>query len=137
MDFEFEDSDDEVRAHTWAVALHTYRDIISDTTVVDEVNQIYWQCYGTDPRYLTKFIENLYTDYENRIIPVDELVAMNKRKIPYCLLRQDTNEMKVKDYFLFRFNENLRSIQFVLEIEEDRTLPELTLKWTVTSSVQW
>jgi hypothetical protein len=109
----FEKDPDKLGAHTWAVALHTYRNIISDTTVVDHINQIYWQCYGTDPRYLTKFIEGLYIDYENRIIPVPELKEMNKKKIPYCLLRQDTNKMSVEDYFLFRFNENLRSIQFV------------------------
>ncbi|NNE26671.1 MAG: hypothetical protein HKN09_07490 [Saprospiraceae bacterium] len=111
--FKFEGGADELRAHTWGVALHTYRDIISDTNVVDHVNQIYWQCYGTDPRYLTKFIEQLYIDYPNRIIPVEELVEMNKKKLPYCLLRQDTNKMTVEDYYLFEFNKNLRSMQFV------------------------
>ena len=111
--FNFEDFPGDIKAHTWAVALHTYRDIISDTTVVDQINQIYWQCYGTDPRYLTEFIENLYIDYPHRIIDVDVLKEMNERKIPYCLLRQDTNTMTVKDYYLFKFNENLRSIQFM------------------------
>ncbi|MEN0048595.1 MAG: hypothetical protein AAF806_16155, partial [Bacteroidota bacterium] len=100
-------------AHTWGIALHTFRDIISSTKVVDEVKQVYWQSYGTDPRFLTKFIEGLYQDYEHRIIPVAELIEKNREQVPFCLLRQDTSTMSVPDFYLFQFNENLRSLQFI------------------------
>lgn len=99
--------------HTWAVALHTYRDIISPTKIVNEINQIYWQCYGTDPRFLTDFIEGLYSDYVHRIIPVEEILALNRTKIPFCLLRQNTQTMQIEDGYIFDFNQNLRSIQFI------------------------
>ncbi len=104
-------------AHTWAIALHTYRDIISATETVDKIRHIYWQSYGTDPRYLTNFIKGLYTDYENRIIPVDEMVEMNKRWLPYCLSRQNTEKMELEDHYIFDKNENLRSMQFIPRAE--------------------
>ncbi|MEM8526143.1 MAG: carotenoid oxygenase family protein [Bacteroidota bacterium] len=108
-----EDGSENGGAHTWGIALHTYRDIISSTSVVDEVEQIYWQSYGTDPRFLTKFLENLYFDYKHRIIPVDELIKKNRQKIPFCLLRQNTKTMEAEDYYLFNYNENFRSLQFI------------------------
>ncbi|NNJ89486.1 MAG: hypothetical protein HKP53_08790, partial [Eudoraea sp.] len=100
-------------AHTWAIALHTYRDIISATEKVDKIRHIYWQSYGADPRYLTKFIEDLYSDYPHRIIPVKEMIEMNKQCIPYCLSRQNTETMTLEDCFVFEFNQNLRSMQFI------------------------
>ncbi|MEM1328312.1 MAG: carotenoid oxygenase family protein [Bacteroidota bacterium] len=102
-----------ISAHTWGIGLHTYRDIISSTTIVEEVKQIYWQSYGTDPRFLTKFLESLYTDYPHRIIPIDELVEQNRARIPFCLLRQNTDTMEAEDYYVFEYNENFRSLQFV------------------------
>jgi hypothetical protein len=100
-------------AHTWAIALHTYRDIISATETVDKIRHIYWQSYGTDPRYLTKFIEDLYRDYPHRIIPVKEMIEMNKKWIPFCLSRQNTESMTLDDCFVFEINQNLRSMQFI------------------------
>jgi hypothetical protein len=100
-------------AHTWAIALHTHRDIISADRTVDKIRHIYWQSYGTDPRYLTKFIEGLYSDYEHRIIPVSEMIEANRQWLPYCLSRQNTETMALEDAFVFNVNENLRSLQFV------------------------
>ena len=100
-------------AHTWAIALHTHRDIISATETVDKIRHIYWQAYGTDPRYLTRFIEGLYTDYPHRIIPVDEMLEMNRKWLPYCLSRQNTETMELEDAYVFQVNENLRSLQFI------------------------
>lgn len=111
--------------HTWAVALHTYKDIISPEKVVNQINHIYWQCYGTDPRFLTKFIEGLYSDYQHRIIPVDEIIALNRSKIPFCLLRQNTQTMEIEDGFNFNFNENLRSIQFIPRKAGNSNNPEM------------
>lgn len=100
-------------AHTWAIALHTHRNIISATETVDKIRHIYWQSYGTDPRYLTRFIEDLYTEYPHRIIPVKEMIEVNKKWIPYCLSRQNTETMTLEDCFVFEINQNLRSMQFI------------------------
>ena len=102
-----------VGPHTWAIALHTYRDIISATIPVDKIRHMYWQAYGTDPRYLSKFIENLYQEYEHRIIPVEEIIKMNRKWLPYCLSRVNTETMQLEDGYNFGKNENLRSMQFI------------------------
>ena len=108
-----ESGNGQLGAHTWAVALHTYRDIISATTPVDKIRHIYWQAYGTDPRYLTQFIEGLYHEYEHRIIPVPEIIKKNREWLPYCLSRCNTETMELEDHYNFGLNENLRSMQFI------------------------
>jgi carotenoid cleavage dioxygenase-like enzyme len=100
-------------AHTWAVGLYTYRDMLSPMKTVDEVQQIYWQSFGADPRFLTHFLKDLYCDYTHRIVPVEEMIEKNKERVPFCLLRQNTETMQIEDHYLFRFNQNLRSLQFV------------------------
>ena len=102
-----------VGPHTWAIALHTHRDIISATTPIDKIRHIYWQAYGTDPRYLTQFIEGLYKKYDHRIIPVEEIIELNKKWLPYCLSRENTETMQLEDGYNFGKNQNLRSMQFI------------------------
>ena len=102
-----------VKAHTWAVGLNTYRDIISAEKTVGRIVHNFWQSYGLDYRMLTVFMQDLYQDYRNRIIPVDKLLDYTRHGIPFCLVRQNTETMTLDDYYLFRMNENMRSIQFV------------------------
>lgn len=103
-----------VQAHTWAVGLNTYRDIISADTPVPEIRYNYWQSYGLDPRMLTHFIWKLYYDYRNRIIPADKLLDYTRQQVPFCLFRQNTKTMKIdEDYWVFKMNENFRSLQFI------------------------
>jgi hypothetical protein len=80
---------------------------------VDKIRHIYWQSYGTDPRYLTNFIRGLYSEYKHRIIEVEHLEKMNREWLPFCLSRQNTETMLLEDYFVFEKNQNLRSIQFI------------------------
>ncbi|NJM93464.1 MAG: hypothetical protein HC842_01300 [Cytophagales bacterium] len=105
--------DGSLGAHTWAVGLHSFKNIISYDQVVAEIKNIYWQSYGLDPRILTEFIMRLYMNYENRIIPVHKILEYTKRGIPFALVRQNTDSMKLEDYHLFEMNQNFRSIQFV------------------------
>jgi len=107
------EADGSVGAHTWAIGLSTYRDIISPEIMVDKVKNIYWQSYGLDPRMLTKFILDLYLEYENRIIPVEKILEYTKKGIPFALVRQNTETMKLEDHHLFAMNQNLRSLQFI------------------------
>ena len=109
-----DDKIEEVKAHTWAVGLNTFRDIISADKPVNKINQIYWQSYGLDSRFLTVFIKEMYPqNYKNRIVPVDELMEYYKKGVPFCLFRQNTNTMTLDDYYLFEMNQNFRSLQFV------------------------
>ncbi len=107
----------EVKAHTWGVALNTYRDIVSADRPVVNIRKNYWQSYGLDKRMLTHFIWKLYYHYENRIIPQEKLLEYTRHGVPFCLMCVDsgtaTEKMRITDYWLFRMNENLRSIQFI------------------------
>ena len=103
----------DVKAHTWAVALNTYRDMISADRTVGHIVHNFWQCYGLDYRMLTVFMQELYQDYRNRIIPVDTLIDYTRHGIPFCLVQQNADTMTLDDYYLFRMNENLRSLQFI------------------------
>lgn len=101
-------------AHTWAVGLNTYRDILSADKVVPKIRKNYWQSYGLDKRLLTKFIWSLYYQYQNRLIPTIKLLEYTKHGIPFCLFRQDTDTMRIdQDFWIFKMNQNLRSLQFV------------------------
>jgi len=103
-----------VQAHTWAVGLNTYRDIVSADNPVPVIRHNYWQSYGLDPRMLTRFIFKLYYNYRNRIIPAEKLLDYTKQQVPFCLFRQDTETMRIdEDYWVFKMNENFRSLQFI------------------------
>ncbi len=103
-----------VTAHTWAVGLNTYRDIVSGDTPVPVIRYNYWQSYGLDPRMLTHFIWKLYYNYRNRIIPAEKLLDYTRQQVPFCLFRQDTETMRIdEDYWVFQMNENFRSLQFI------------------------
>ena len=109
-----------IKAHTWGIALNTYRDMISAENPVRKIRKNYWQSYGLDKRMLTHFIWRLYYQYKNRIIPADQLLEYTRHGVPFCLFRQDTETMSIdNDFWLFRMNENLRSIQFVPRLRPD------------------
>lgn len=102
-----------VGAHTWAVGLHTYRDMISDTKTNDSIKNIYWQCSGLENRRLTRFIYNLYKDYPNRVVPLDDLKKYTEQEIPPILANLDTEKMELVDFYEFPKNYELRSLQFM------------------------
>lgn len=104
---------DQVQGHTWAVGLHTHRGIISADMAVPRIKKIYWQSYGLDARFLTDFIQGLYTNYRNRIIPVEDLTTYYEKGIPFALLKQNTETMTLEDWYVFDFNQNFRSLQFI------------------------
>jgi len=103
-----------IKSHTWAVGLNTYRNMNSADENVKKIRYNFWQSYGLDPRMLTNFIFDLYSNYKNRIIPTKELLRYTRNGIPFCLFRQDTTSMKIdEDFWIFEMNENLRSLQFI------------------------
>ena len=99
-----------VKAHTWAVGLNTYRDIVSADIAVKKIRKNYWQSYGLDKRLLTNYIWSLYFKYQNRIIPADKLLEYTAHGVPFCLFRQDTDTMEIdNDFWVFEMNQNFRS----------------------------
>lgn len=102
-----------IGANSWGIGLHTFRDIISAEVPTSNIKNIFWQTYGLDRNMLSEFIYELYKDYKNRIISLDELKELTQKQIPYTLLRIDTTEMQAKDVYVFPKNYNLRSLQFM------------------------
>lgn len=111
--FDGDDVKNITRAHTWAVGLNTFRDELSADNANVNIPYIFWQFYGLDNRFLTMFIKDLYYNYQNRIIGVDKMLEYNQVGVPFCLSRMNTQTMTFDDYYLFKMNENLRSLQFV------------------------
>lgn len=116
---------DQLKSHTWAVGLNTYRNISSADENVNEIKYNFWQSYGLDPRMLTNFIFDLYSNYRNRIISTKELLNYTEEGVPFCLFRQDTTSMKIdEDFWIFEMNQNLRSLQFIpRKRQEDEKVP--------------
>jgi carotenoid cleavage dioxygenase-like enzyme len=100
-------------AHTWELGLYTYRDIISPNKVVEHIDNMYFICYGLDPRMLTRFIDNLYTNYPNRIIPKPEILQYTAQGLPSALIRVNMDTMQIEDFWQYPIDFNMRAIQFV------------------------
>lgn len=119
---------EKVGPHTWAVALHTYRDIISPYTVGKNVKNIYWQNQGLYPQTLTRFIYDLYEDYaEHRIVPADKVAAYSSERMPGVLVRTQTSDMSIQDHYLMPLTAFMRSIQFVPRRRDTPPGPEVDL----------
>ncbi|TVQ41769.1 MAG: hypothetical protein EA362_14205 [Saprospirales bacterium] len=104
---------DKIGVHTWGVGLYTYRGIIEAGEIPDSIEYNYWSSYGLDPRLHTKFIFDLYYNYQNRIIKQDEMLRLNKEGIPFVLSRQNVNSMQLEDFYQFSKEVILKSVQFV------------------------
>ncbi|MEM6345439.1 MAG: carotenoid oxygenase family protein [Bacteroidota bacterium] len=109
------DQPEAVGPHTWGVALHTYRDIISGDTPAANVKNIYWQNMGLFPETLTSFIYELYKDYgHKRLVKPQDVAKYTQRKIPSVIIRTQTDDMSIQDTYQFASTDyQMRSIQFV------------------------
>ena len=117
-----------VGAHTWAVALHSYRNIISPEQIGTGVKNIYWQNQGLYPQTLTRFIYDLYQDYSpERIIPAKDVAKYSSEIVPGVLIRTQTSDMSIQDHYLLPTTAFMRSIQFVPRQREQAPGPEVDL----------
>lgn len=93
-------SDDKL---TWGMALNTYCDLLPSGSPVEKIENIYWNSDGFWPELLTKFVFKLYKDYKYREVPNEDLLKLLDRQEgkPACLLRLDTQEMKIADSYVF------------------------------------
>lgn len=106
------DQPEDLGAHTWGVGIYTFRDIISGSIPSNEITDIYFQCYGLEPRRLTEFIYELYKDYPNRKVPAPEVKKLSEEGIPHQLVRLNAQTFELEDYFQFPKGYEIRSLQF-------------------------
>ncbi len=107
------DTPGDIGPHTWLSGFYTFRDFISAEVAVDEIKNIYWQFGALEERRLTKFIFDLYKDYPNRIVPVEDIEKFSEKGVPLQIARLNTDTMKLEDYFQYPENYTLGAIQFV------------------------
>ena len=88
---------------TWGAELYTYCDVLASGKPPEKLENIYWCCFGFWPELLTKFIFSLYKKYKYRVVSNEDLLKLLDRQEgkPACLLRLDTQEMKIADAFVF------------------------------------
>jgi carotenoid cleavage dioxygenase-like enzyme len=109
--------------NTWNMCLYTYRDMISPTKMVEEVEYVWFVSNGLDQRMLSEFIFNLYKDYPNRIVEVNDFLNYTKQGIPCGLTRLDTATMKAEDYYQLDMTTYYRSLQFIPRNQPKQGVP--------------
>jgi hypothetical protein len=97
---------------TWALSIYTHRDINRDslTETAQEIKNIYWLSLGFTWELIPQRIYDAYKADPTRVIPVEDLPDDNK---PITLLRLDTQQMKIVDYYQFPSGTYVSSIQFI------------------------
>jgi carotenoid cleavage dioxygenase-like enzyme len=109
--------------NTFNLAFYTFRDDASEASPPAKLEQIYWMTGGWWPEVLTKFIYDLYANYRNRTIPLDEFQAVTGDFKPTTLYRLDARQMELVDYYAFPATHNALSPQFVPR-RRDGPIPE-------------
>jgi carotenoid cleavage dioxygenase-like enzyme len=99
--------------NTWAISLYGYRGILSAEEPVREIKQLWYLTDGTVKNLLTKFIFNLYKDYENREISDELILKLTEKELPFGMTRLNIETMKPEEYFQFDRNVFPRGVHFI------------------------
>jgi hypothetical protein len=99
--------------NTWTLGLYTFRDIISPTKMVPQIKYLWYVANGLDSRMLTSFIYDLYQNYENRIVPAEEIVKLTQKDLPQTLVMLNCTTMQPADHYQFERNTFIRSLHFI------------------------
>lgn len=105
--------DDNKKSNTWSIGLYAYRDMISADEALGKVETMWFVSNGISNKTLTEFIYNMYKNYRNRIVPVEEVLKITEEQVPSCLSRLNTVTMEVTDTYSCPPEVYLRSVQYV------------------------
>lgn len=109
-----EQNDGITGAHTWAIGLYTYNNMLSADANVDEITHVYWQSYGLRQDCLTQYIYNLYKDPKrSRTFTAEQMLAFTKQGAQFVLQCVETAGLTSTDFYTFAENQYFWSIQFV------------------------
>lgn len=106
---------EKISKHTWGVGLYTFRGYEEVDHRPAKLGNIYWQIFGLDKNFVTEFIWNMYEEYPNRKVSVEDIEKITKAGVPIGLARVDhsAKELDLNDYFLFEKDHHMRSVQFL------------------------
>lgn len=103
----------DIGPNTWTLGLYTFRDIISPAKTVNTIKYIWYVANGLDSRMLTEFIYDLYANYKNRVVPLNEMLKLTGQDLPQTLVMLDCGTMKPSNHFQFDKNVFIRSLHFI------------------------
>jgi carotenoid cleavage dioxygenase-like enzyme len=121
--------------NTWAISLYGYRGILSADEPVKEIKQMWFLTDGTVKNLLTKFIFNLYKDYEHRKIDDDLILKLTEKELPFGMTRLNIDTMQPEEYFQFDRNVFPRGVHFIPKKTPTPNVP-LDLDGYLVSPVQ-
>jgi carotenoid cleavage dioxygenase-like enzyme len=98
--------------NTWSPSVYTHRELRRDraTEPSTTVNNIFWMSWGFSWEIIPGRVYEAYKNSKNRTLPVEALPTADK---PMSLVRLDTTQMVIADYFEFPFGYFARSPQFI------------------------
>ena len=68
--------------HLWAISMYAWQGFQPQ-----QFTDIYWNCWGGWSELMSDYMVDLYKNYENRLVPVDEVIDTVKKGKPANLLR--------------------------------------------------
>lgn len=110
--------------NSWAVALYTYKGILSAEEPTKKIKQIWFVSDGTVKNLLTKFVYDLYKDYPHRKISLDTIKEVTEKELPFGITRLNTDSMEPEDYYQCDRNVFVRGVQFIPRKERTVTILE-------------
>ncbi len=110
--------------NSWAVALYTYRGILSAEEPTNKIKQLWFVSDGTVKNLLTEFVYDLYKDYPHRTISLETIKEVTEKELPFGITRINTETMTPEDYYQCDRNLFIRGIQFIPRKERNATIPE-------------
>jgi carotenoid cleavage dioxygenase-like enzyme len=123
-------------AHTWAIGLYTYKNMLSPDENVDEIEHIFWQSYGLREDCLTTYIYDLYKDPKrSRTFKAEEMAAYTKMGARFVLQCIETAQLTSTDFYTFAEDQFFWSIQFVPNKKSQPGVPESKNGYILTTVI--
>ncbi len=99
--------------NSWSIGLYAFPHMLSADVAMDKIDRLWFVSNGLSNKTLTEFIYNMYKDYPNRQIPVEEILKVTEKEMPSCMSRLDTATMTATDYYQCDPYVYFRSIQYL------------------------
>ena len=89
--------------YTWGTGLYAFRDRLPSGMPPGQLDNIYWTSFGLWKELMTKFMLELYRDFQYRAVPLTELLRLGEEGVPSYLFRLHTSDesMTIADFYQF------------------------------------
>ena len=99
--------------YTWALSLYAARAVGTHERPPDRIRKLFWASEGFFPELLTDFVYQLYQEYPHRLTPLPVIDKMHPDGRPSCVMRIDTESMRIEDVIELPRGAMASSLQFV------------------------